>query len=250
MKSNLAWHSVLFTSDLPMSKILLKTWRGFDSLRWVAADQLKLFCLRKLINDCCHGRWRREKLGSSGRLLGKESLIFQDRGVGRFPYFTLLWARISQRKGRALPPLEVLVVGQGFLLLLRRLSRLPDPGLWWWSCPCALTQEQQKDLGNRESKWAEIIFCSWQIGSPSSSLLVSGSSVLGAETGPTLPLYQRVFGWEEWEWSQLEKITHREHWKGLLFSQEKTERRYTGKYVKANGKEEGNKCLWLQEKEQ
>lgn len=88
MKSNLAWRAALFTSDLPMSKILLKTWRSFDSLRWAAADWLKLFRLRKLINDCCHERWGNQELGSSGRLLGRESFIFQDR-MSPFFYTTV-----------------------------------------------------------------------------------------------------------------------------------------------------------------
>lgn len=46
---------------------------------------------------------------------------------GGLPYFTLLWARISQRKGQALPPLEVLVVGQRLLLLLAEVPQASQP---------------------------------------------------------------------------------------------------------------------------
>lgn len=89
MKSNLAWHSGLFTSDLPTAKILLKIWRGFGSLGWAAAAQLKLFCLRKLINDCCHERWR-GNLGSSARCWGRWAKPFRR---GDLHHFTLLGDR-------------------------------------------------------------------------------------------------------------------------------------------------------------
>lgn len=91
MKSNLAWHSELFTSDLPTAKILLQTWRGFGSFGWAASAQLKLFCLRKLINDCCHERWRRGKLGSSARCWGRQVKPFRR---GHLHYFTLLEEKI------------------------------------------------------------------------------------------------------------------------------------------------------------
>lgn len=91
MKSNLAWHSGLFTSDLPTAQILLKIWRGFGSLGWAAAAQLKLFCLRKLINDCCHEKWRRGNLGSSARCWGRWVKPFKR---GDLHYFPLLGERI------------------------------------------------------------------------------------------------------------------------------------------------------------
>lgn len=42
---------------------------------------------------------------------GRRALSFKRGGL---PYFTLLWARIPQRRGWALPLLVVPVVGEGF----------------------------------------------------------------------------------------------------------------------------------------
>lgn len=140
MKSNPAWHSGLFTSDLPTAKILLKIWRGFGSLGWAAAAQLKLFCLRKLINDCCHERWRRGNLGSSARCWGRWSQTFQERGSSLF--YT--------------PGGE-------------------DP----WADSAANQSELRFYLAAHVRYWVLPSFCE------SSKAL--GSSVLGAENGPTWP---------------------------------------------------------------
>lgn len=169
MKSNLAWHSGLFTSDLPTAKILLKIWRGFGSLGWAAAAQLKLFCLRKLINDCCHERWR-GNLGSSARCWGR-------------------WAKPFRRGD------------------LHHFTLLGDPWAQW---------------SNRESKWAEIFSgCSCQVLSPSFFLWVQqtlGSSVLGAEDGPTWPCSA-----EEWSGNDHTAKKSGSISRGCgLFSQEKT----------------------------
>lgn len=135
MKSDLAWHSRLFTSDLPTAKILLKTWRGFGSLRWAAAAQLKLFCLRKLINDCCHDRWRRGNLGSSARVLGKVSQTFQERGSPLFytPGGEVPWAQWFNSESKwaeILPGCSRQVLSPSFFLWTWQSFGLLYSGCW------------------------------------------------------------------------------------------------------------------------
>lgn len=171
MKSNLAWHSGLFTSDLPTAKILLKIWRGFGSLGWAAAAQLKLFCLRKLINDCCHERWR-GNLGSSARCWGRWAKPFRR---GDLHHFTLLGDR---------------TLGH--------------------SDPTENQSELRFSLAVPVRCWVLLSFCE------SSKAL--GSSVLGAEDGPTWPCSA-----EEWSGNDHTAKKSGSISRGCgLFSQEKT----------------------------
>lgn len=199
MKSNLAWHSGLFTSDLPTAKILLKIWRGFGSLGWAAAAQLKLFCLRKLINDCCHERWR-GNLGSSARCWGRWAKPFRR---GDLHHFTLLGDR---------------TLGHS------------DP------------TENQSELRFFSG-------CSCQVLSPSFFLWVQQSFGLlcsGCWGWPHLALLCRGM---EWEWSHSQKKW--EHFKRLWSVQPRKDcRDRYWQISKSNIKEEGNKCLCLEEKEQ